>query len=357
MDWNSVFKTIKIVLLYPFSLLYGSIMVGRNIFYNKDLFKVQSTPVFSIGIGNITVGGTGKTPHVEYFVRQFMSYKKLATLSRGYGRKTKGFLPVTSTLGPQQVGDEPWQFFLKFKSDLSVFVGEKRASAAQQIHQLHPEINLLLMDDVYQHRAVKADYSILLCDYHQPFFEDYPFPSGRLREFRSAAQRADSIIVSKCPGDISEKKMHRFRTQLNQYAPNVPVAFSTFIYDEIKPVFALSPLPTKWLLVTGIANPNPLISHLKQEDRLIKHVEYPDHHDFSEEESLEIKHTFQHVFQPGLGLLVTEKDYARLNEKTLELWKELPLFYIPISVQFIEGEEFLLRNIQQSMDRRAKLSN
>ena len=154
---RDLFRGLGVILLYPFSLLYGIIMTLRGLCYDRGIFKIQTTAVFSIGIGNITVGGTGKTPHIEYFIRKYEASDKMATLSRGYGRKTKGFLSVERSLGPEKVGDEPWQFFLKFGEKVRVNVGEKRAPAAARIHQLYPEVNLLLMDDVFQHRVIAPD--------------------------------------------------------------------------------------------------------------------------------------------------------------------------------------------------------
>lgn len=339
--------------LYPFSLLYGYILKTRAFLYKKGIFKVQSTSIFSIGIGNITVGGTGKTPHIEYFINEYGAYLKIATLSRGYGRKTKGFLTIDSSMSPEKAGDEPWQFFLKFGKQISVHVGEKRAPAAHQIHRLYPKTDLILMDDVFQHQAVKPDFSILLCDYTRPFFKDFPFPAGRLREFRSGAQRADSIIVSKCPSLITEEERAFFVHQLTRYAKDVPVAFSAVTYGETVPIFKTALKPTSWLLVTGIARPQPLIDHLTSQNALLGHMQYPDHHDFSEAQSMDVMNAYLKLKNPNAGVLITEKDYARLSSATKELWKGLPLFYIPISVKFIEGEELLLQNIKRAVDLKA----
>ncbi|MDF2457069.1 MAG: lpxK [Cytophagaceae bacterium] len=355
---NLVFmKVILMVLLYPFMLMYCLLIEIRSCLYNKGVFKVSKTPVFSIGVGNITVGGTGKTPHIEYFIRKFLGTHTIATLSRGYGRKTKGFLPVEETLSSEKVGDEPWQFFLKFGQQVRVNVGERRVEAAEKIHLLYPHVNLLLMDDVFQHRAVQPDFSILLCDYTRPFFHDYPFPSGRLRELRKGAQRADAIIVSKCPYNMTMKERTSFMRQILKYAKDVPIAFSAFAYGEVIPVFNTATKPSRWLLVTGIARPQPLVLHLQKEKTLLEHIQYPDHHYFSEKESYEVMKAYQKLADKEAGILITEKDYARLSTVTKELWKDLPLFYIPIAVEFIEGEDLLLQNIQRAMDRRTQLSN
>jgi tetraacyldisaccharide 4'-kinase len=328
------------------------ILASRNFLFDKGFFKVSETKIPSIGIGNLTVGGTGKTPHIEYFIRYFKDSKEIATLSRGYGRKTKGFLAVKHSMTAEQTGDEPWQFFIKFGHQIKVNVGEKRAPAADNIHELYPDVNLLLMDDVFQHRAVKPDFSILLCDYTRPFFQDYPFPAGRLREFRTGARRANAIIVSKCPPDISREERASFIHRLKFYAPSIPVAFSMFAYGEVVSVFNTSSRPARWLLVTGIARPQSLVEYLQAQHMLLEHLQYADHHDFSEAESQEVLHTFQKLNDKDAGILITEKDYARLSPAIKEVWKQLPLFYIPIAVEFIEGKELLLQNIQQALDRK-----
>lgn len=348
-----LFGVLLFLLLYPFSVVYGSIIAFRSFCYQRGIFKVSKTPVFSIGVGNITVGGTGKTPHVEYLIRKYKASHQLATLSRGYGRKTKGFLTVDSSLSAEKVGDEPWQFFMKFGQQVKVNVGEKRAPAAQKINSLYPMVDWLIMDDVFQHLAVKPNFSILLCDYTRPFFQDYPFPLGRLREFRKGAQRADTIIVSKCPEAMSKEERAFFTSQLERYAPGIPVAFSKFTYGEVIPVLDVISKPAHWLLVTGIARPLPLVEYLQSQNSLLGHLQYPDHHDFSEAESLDVVKAYKKLGDHTAGILITEKDYARLSPMTKEAWKELPLFYIPIEVAFIEGEELLLQNIQRAEEGKA----
>lgn len=346
-------KFVLVIVFYPLVAIYGCFVEIRLLLYKIGLFKVSKTPIFSIGVGNITVGGTGKTPHVEYLIRKYKATHQLATLSRGYGRKTKGFLAVDSSMNAEKVGDEPWQFFMKFSQEVKVNVGEKRAPAAQKIHARYPKVDWLIMDDVFQHLAVKPNFSILLCDYTRPFFQDYPFPVGRLREFRKGAQRADTIIVSKCPADMSKEERTFFTHQLNRYAKGIPVAFSQFTYGEIIPVFDTVSTPSHWFLVTGIARPQPLIEYLQSQQCFLGHAQYPDHHDFSETESHDVVQAYKKLGDPAAGLLITEKDYARLSPMTKEVWKELPVFYIRIEVEFIEGEELLLQNIQRAADRNA----
>lgn len=345
-------KTIFVVILFPFAHIYGFFVEIRALLYDYKLFKSSKSPCFSIGIGNITVGGTGKTPHIEYFIRKYRD-KHTATLSRGYGRKTKGFLAVNEQMNASLAGDEPWQFFLKFGTTVKVNVGEKRAPAAEKIHDLYPDVELLLLDDVFQHRAIQPDFMILLCDYNRPFFYDYPFPAGRLREFRKGARRANAIIVSKCPDELTAQERSLFIQKLNQYAPGVAVAFTRFDYAQLVPVNPAQTVPLHWLLVTGIAQAQPLVEHLQTQDSLLAHLEYADHHILTKEESQHVVYTFHNLPEAEKGILITEKDYARLNAVTKDLWKDIPVYYIPIEVRFIEGEDLLLQKIKYAMNSKA----
>ncbi|MDB5258250.1 MAG: tetraacyldisaccharide 4-kinase [Chitinophagaceae bacterium] len=342
-------KRVLIFILYPFAEIYGFFVEVRGLLYDLNVFHSHRSACFSIGIGNITVGGTGKTPHIEYLIRKFKD-KNIATLSRGYGRETHGFLTVNESMNATLAGDEPWQFFLKFGTFVKVTVGEKRVPAAEKIHTLYPEVDLLLMDDVFQHRAIQPDVMILLCDYNRPFFYDYPFPAGRLREFRKGAQRADAIIVSKCPDSLTPEERSSFIKKLNRYAPSVPVAFSKFSYGQVVAVTPSDRVPSRWLLVTGIAQAQPLVDYLQTQNSLMGHLEYADHHNFTKEESIKVLNTYQELAGKDTGVLLTEKDYARLSRLTRELWKEIPLYYIPIEVCFLEGEDFLLQKIRQAMN-------
>lgn len=345
-------KYVWMILLYPFSLLYGCLVECRNYFYRKGLYRSFASPFFSVGIGNLTVGGTGKTPHIEYFIRYFGKEHQLATLSRGYGRRTKGFLLAEASMSASDVGDEPWQFFLKFGKQVKVAVGEKRVPAANQLYRLFPQLDLLLLDDVFQHRAIKPDFLILLCDYNRPFFKDFPFPAGRLREFRQGARRADQVIVSKCPADFGKKERDQFRQQIQRYAPDVPVAFSTFRYGEPVSIFSASSWPSQWLLVTGIAQPAPLVQHLQGRQSLAAHIHYPDHHEFTLRDAEEVLQRYQALRDKDAGILLTEKDFARLNEEVKTAWKALPVFYLPITVEFLEGEALMQEKMQLAWKKR-----
>jgi tetraacyldisaccharide 4'-kinase len=191
------------ILLLPVAWLYEGITRLRNWLYDKGYKKSTSFPLPVISVGNLTVGGTGKTPHVEYLVRLLKDQRQLVTLSRGYGRQTKGFLIADEQANAATIGDEPMQFYQKFGHQIKVAVGEKRVPAIEQILRLYPKTEIILLDDAFQHRAVRPCFSILLSDYHRPFYTDFVLPAGRLRESRKGAGRADAVIFSKCPQNLS----------------------------------------------------------------------------------------------------------------------------------------------------------
>ena len=189
-------------LLYPFSLLYGLITDFRNVLFDKGFKSQTGFDIPIINVGNLTVGGTGKSPQIEYLIRLLADTYQVASLSRGYGRKTKGYILADEHANAEQIGDEPMQFFQKFGSKISVVVSEKRVEGVQQLLQEKPTTELILLDDAYQHRYITPSFNILLMDYHRPFYEDLTFPAGRLRERRRGANRADCIVVSKCPENL-----------------------------------------------------------------------------------------------------------------------------------------------------------
>ncbi len=180
------------IILTPFSRVYGLITLLRNFLYNVNIFSSQKAPQFTISVGNITVGGTGKTPMVEYLTKILSLKNRIAILSRGYGRKTKGLIFADDNSNASDIGDEPLQYFSKFGKNIIVAVCENRVNGALAIHNKFPENNLLLLDDAFQHRAIQRDVNILLSDFNRPFYKDLPFPAGRLRETRSGAKRADA---------------------------------------------------------------------------------------------------------------------------------------------------------------------
>ncbi|TAE18031.1 MAG: tetraacyldisaccharide 4'-kinase [Bacteroidetes bacterium] len=321
--------------LYPFTLLYGGITQARNALYDAQVFAhyQPSTPRL-LNVGNLTVGGTGKTPHVEMFIRGLASSYKIATLSRGYGRKTKGFRIAQPTDSPATLGDEPYQIYQKFAEQVLVTVGEKRALAVQALEKLHPEIDLVLLDDAYQHRAIQAHGNILLTDYNRLFYNDLPFPAGRLREGRQGAKRADIIIVSKCPPDLPTAQRTEIEKKIRAYAmPETPIFFTSLRYSL--------PLPAgeSVTLLTGIAHAQPLLRYLQTVYAVEKHWEFPDHYHYLPTDLQKITSS---------PILTTEKDFVKLSQPDLaQALAGKQVLTLPIEVYFLEGEARFWAEVQQ----------
>lgn len=262
-----------------------------------------------------------------------------ATLSRGYGRQTTGFRLAGETDTAATIGDEPRQLYCKYSSSIRVYVGERRAEALRSIMALHPETEQVLLDDAYQHRAVRAHLTILLMDYHRPFYADYPFPAGRLRERRHGARRADVLVVTKCPHDLFATEQQRMSAKIRPYTrPGVPIFFAGIQYDQ--PVsFATrqpGPLSHPVVLVSGLANADPLDQYVRQTYRLIHHARFPDHHAYSRAEL----DTLLTSLPPQTALLTTEKDWVKLDALLTDHERAtLPLYYLPVAVQFLPGQE------------------
>ena len=310
-------------LLFPFSLLYAGVMMVRNAFYNWGWFKSKSYDIPLICVGNLSMGGTGKSPMIEYLVSLLENERRVAVLSRGYKRKTKGFQEVLLESTVAQVGDEPLQIKRKFPN-IQVAVCEDRQSG---IERLKESVDVILLDDAFQHRKVNPSFSILLTSFNQLYIDDCVVPAGNLREPRLGAKRADIVVVTKCPENLSDSTMKsikkRLKLQLRQQ-----IFFSKIGYAlEIKSSSETQPLSflknRTFTLVTGIANPIPLVSFLKQQGLTFTHKSYGDHHNFTTAEisSLEEEEL----------LLTTEKDFMRLQPS---LGKK-QLFYLPITTEFL----------------------
>lgn len=336
------------LLLYPFAIAYGLIAWLRNLLFDFKIFSSVKFTIPVINVGNLSVGGTGKTPHVEYLIRLLKDDFKVAVLSRGYGRTTKGFIEVAATNLPGQVGDEPLQYKLKFDS-LTVAVDEKRANGIEQLQQ-DKSTQLVLLDDAYQHRYVKPGLTILLTEYDRPFFNDHLLPAGNLREMRSGYQRADIIIATKCPEELSETRRLYFINKIKP-GPGQEVLFSMLKYD--KPVsfngqssHALTMANSSVLLVTGIANALPLKIYIQREYLLANHLEYSDHHSFTINDVQAIAKKFATIAAKAKTIITTEKDFVRLKALPLsnEI-KELPWYYIPVSVKFNDSDKLLFESL------------
>ncbi len=324
------------ILLFPFSLLYYLITQIRNRLYDLKFTPSVKFDLPVICVGNLTVGGTGKTPMIEHLIRMLQNNYKVATLSRGYARQTKGIIIAAASDNARTLGDEPFQFYSKFGKRITVAVGEERALAIPTILQEHPETQIILLDDGFQHRKVTPGFSVLLTDYFRPFYKDFLLPSGRLRESRGSANRADVIVVTKCPLEISEDEMISIEKSIRNYAEK-PVFFTNIRYGRPTPFLNTSSSPTQEVvLVTGIGNPKPLVTFVKQNYTLLKHIAFNDHHTYTEHdiESLIVLRNGN----ANLSFITTEKDKVKLDVPQFQdLVKGLPLFYIPIEVDFIKG--------------------
>ncbi|WKS95751.1 tetraacyldisaccharide 4'-kinase [Riemerella columbina] len=325
--------------LYPFSLLYYIGSAFRNLMYDWGLFR--STPFRTpiINVGNLSVGGSGKSPMVMYLADLLSKYFRTGVLSRGYGRTTKGYGIVNYDSNYKTVGDEAMQLFQRFKNRFVIGVCEDRVFGAKKIIT-DMDLDVLILDDAYQHRRIKAGLNILMTDYNDPYFKDHLLPAGDLRESRSGMKRAQIIMVSKCPADITEEKKQYYRSRIKPQ-PHQKVFFSTINYDEMV-VSQTKSLPDNnlayydILVITGIANPDSFTKHLHRFSKKVKHLKFKDHHNFTDADIKKIREEYKKLGDYKL-ILTTEKDYARL--KTFESLKD-HLFYWPIHVEIDKIQEF-----------------
>lgn len=334
-------------LLYPFALIYGTVAAFRRWLYRKDVLSAYQPPILTIGVGNLSVGGTGKSPHVEYLIRLLSEHYKIATLSRGYKRKTKGFV-LANDIDPQQlsaeiIGDEPLQFYTKFPH-IKVAVDEKREEGIQQLMQHFPDLQCIILDDCYQHLQVKTQLSILLTEYAAPYALDYPLPAGRLREFRSAAKDADIVIVSKCPETLTEQQRVDM-TKLLKLQDYQQLFFTTMQYGELTALNKCGkqhPVTeqTEVVVLTAIAHPEPMVKYLSEKFKIIHHYRFADHHYFSEKEIEEVEKTYFSEKNQNRILVTSEKDSMRLiYSELLKNLENIPLYMQPIKPSFLFQEE------------------
>lgn len=320
-------------LLLPFSLLYWFITGVRNMFYNLGIFKSYAFEVPVIAVGNLSTGGTGKTPQTEYLIRLLSSRYKIAVLSRGYKRKSKGFVLANADADARILGDEPYQFYSKFP-DINVAVDANRKNGIEQLLALIPKPQVILLDDAYQHRRVKAGFYILLTAYGDLYCDDYVLPAGNLREGRNGANRASAIVVTKCPANLSNAEQQFIIKKLcpaeNQKVYFTTIAYDDYVYAEAAQLSLQTVKNMPKILVAGIAKPKPFFDHIAGANDICR--AYPDHHDFTETEI-----AWLNVQCRAKIIITTEKDYMRLKGK-------LPadkLFYLPIKSKFLsKGDEF-----------------
>ena len=318
-------------LLFPFAILYGWITAMRNFLYDKGILKSYSFSIPIIAVGNLSVGGTGKSPQIEYLIRLLSERYKVATLSRGYKRKSEGFVLADVNASADVLGDEPFQFYSKFPN-IQIAVDANRKNGIEQLLAQPEKPEIILLDDAFQHRKVKAGFYILLTAYGDLYAEDFMLPTGNLREGRHGAKRANVIVVTKCPSSLSVEKQAEVRNKL-KLKNHQQLYFSFIDYDDFahseNGKIAVSELKSEdKLLLAGIAKPKPFFDYLKNENDEI--LEFPDHHHFSESEISAIKEKAK-----GKKIVTTEKDYVRLKESNLSD----QLYYLPIKSSFISDKE------------------
>lgn len=319
-------------LLFPFGILFWIITFIRNLFYDKGIFKSYTAPVPVIAVGNLSVGGTGKSPQIEYLIRLLSDKYSLAVLSRGYKRKSKGFVLADENTKVEDLGDEPFQFFSKFKN-VRIAVDSDRKNGIQNLLKLKNPPEIILLDDAYQHRKVKASVYILLTAYSDLYCNDFILPVGNLRESRNGAKRAKIIIVTKCPANLSETEKERIRSKL-LLKHNQKLFFTTIGYDEY--VFSSDSKQKiveikniEKVVLAGIAKPEPFFDFIKSDKDLL--LKYSDHHNFSDSEIDGIK-----TKANGRIIITTEKDYVRIKDK----FDKNQFFYLPIKTEFLSDVGF-----------------
>ncbi|WP_299367998.1 tetraacyldisaccharide 4'-kinase [Winogradskyella sp.] len=322
-------KFIRII-LFPIVPIYYLVTWIRNWLYDKGIISSKFYDIPIICVGNLSTGGTGKTPVIEYLIRLLKDRKSVATLSRGYKRITDGFVLANGDANADTIGDEPFQFFRKFK-DIQVAVDGNRQNGIEQLLSLENKPEVILLDDAYQHRKVRAGLNILLTAYYNLYSNDIVLPTGNLREPRSGAKRADIIIITKCPGNISETEKEKIASKL-KVRPKQKLFFSHIDYAKDfvskQGKLALHTLP-KFTLVTGIANAKPLTEFLESKQLKFNHIEYPDHYSFKPND-------IEMLSKKGL-IITTEKDYVRLSNNEI---LEPNLYYLPIKVVLDKSDDF-----------------
>ena len=323
-------------ILLPISLVYWIITSTRNLFFEIGIFKQNKFNIPIVGVGNITVGGTGKTPHSQYISELLQNNFKIAILSKGYGRRTKEFKYVNIDSNWDEVGDEPVQMKRNLPKEI-VAVDHKRVNGVNKIMKEHPEVNCIILDDAFQHRTVKIGFNILLCDYNNPIYNDWMLPVGLLRESKKGIKRADCVVISKCPENLTLAESNRIEKKLNF---TKEVFFSKIIYDKIVSLNGNKTIEKsslkKVLLVTGIANSSPIIEYLDKLNIQIKHLKYKDHFQYQKKDINKIIDNYKKE-NSEIIILTTEKDAQKMQE--FEELSRFPVYYLKVSIDFIRNKD------------------
>ena len=329
-------------ILFPFVPIYYLVTLVRNWFYDMGFISSKSYDFPVICVGNLSVGGTGKSPMIEYLIRLLKDDYKLATLSRGYKRTTKGFVLANENATANSLGDEPFQFYKKFKEDIHVAVDGNRQEGIQKLEeQVNPDV--ILLDDAFQHRKVNAGLNILLTVFDKLYMDDWMLPTGNLRESVSGAKRAHIILVTKCPSNLTDKEKSVIAKKLNigpsQHLFFSKIDYSGSVYSENREEELSFFKGKEFMVVSGIANPKQFIDFLNENELIFQHLDFPDHHSFTHKEI--------QTLERSKYILTTEKDYVRL--KQFDSLKE-KVFYLPIEFKIDKAKEFeeIIRNFVRS---------
>jgi tetraacyldisaccharide 4'-kinase len=326
------------ILLFPLSLIYGFILHIRNLLFDWRILPSTTYDVQIISVGNLSMGGAGKTPHVEFLIRLLQKKRKIAVLSRGYRRKTRGFIEAETNTLVQDIGDEVAQLKRKFP-EVIVAVHEKRRKGISRIMNSHPETDLIILDDAFQHRYVNPGLNLLLTEYYKPFFDNFLLPSGSLRESRSGVKRADALIVTKTPAVFSPLDERYFLQKLSPYQVK-RIFFSTLQYLPLVPLWDSPPTVASIsyktiFLLTGIANIASISEHLKNQCQELFNYSFPDHHQFRVGDLEKIRNHYRTTISQSKVIITTEKDFMRLqNQDFKKFFRGIPVYYLPIEVRF-----------------------
>lgn len=350
------------ILFFPFAIIYGLIVRLRHFLFNIGVLKSKTFKVPIIGVGNLAMGGTGKTPHVELLIRMLSEENKMAVLSRGYGRKSKGYVKADQYSKYKDIGDEPMQYYRKFKKNVTIAVDANKRNGIKNLIEDKADHDVIIMDDSFQHRYVKPGISILLTDFHNLYTGDYLFPVGKLRDVRSAAKRADIIIVTKTNKVLSPITRRNIETKINP-KPHQKLYFSYIKYGNFKPMPGVNKgsFPREIntiLLFTGIANPYPLQEHLRFKCSELVAIDFPDHHNYNKSDLIKIREKFDSFFTKKKIIVTTEKDAMRLiNSPYISELKNLPVFFLTMEVALHKKDRQLFNDQIVKYVRENKLNN
>ncbi|MBO3700487.1 tetraacyldisaccharide 4'-kinase [Roseivirga sp. E12] len=326
-------------LFFPFSVLYGWLMQARNRQFDNGQRSQTAFDRTIISVGNLSTGGTGKTPMIEFLIKSLKDEYRLATISRGYGRRTKGFIMASDADDAKSIGDEPLQFYHKFGQDITVSVCEERILAVPSVLMEKDDVEVFLLDDAYQHRKVARDHNILLSDYQHPFYQDFVLPAGNLREPRIGAKRADAIVITKCP-ELGEQEKEVVISNVRKYNDISPIYFSHIAYQDVRSVFGKASIPREIALLTGVAKAQPIAKHLSKSYLILKHLEYADHYNFRSSDLDEMTKVLAKI--DVTAMVTTEKDMVRLLPfKSHPMFEKIDLFYLPIEFRMDREDDFL----------------